>query len=311
MRPIFVDTDVGVDDAIALLMLLHAPDITIVGIGGVDGNCPLDAVMHNIAIVLDVANATHIPVYRGAARPLMGTRPTFDIVHGDDGLGGVAHRFHAPALRPSAVPAAMALVEAARAHPGELDVLALGPLTNLALALHLEPALPQLVRRFFIMGGALTAQGNVTPVAEFNIWADAEAAKIVLESDAAITLITWEATLAHTVPWETWHAMLAAPSPTAQFVHAISAALAERCRTEWAYRGMPLPDPLAAAVIIQPEGVRQAYQCRVAVETLGLARGLTVPHPADNGANANTLVVEQFDTTTWHNLLQRTFTHEN
>nr|WP_290666168.1 nucleoside hydrolase [Ardenticatena sp.] len=310
MRPVFVDTDVGIDDAIALLMLLRAPDLTIIGIGGVDGNCPLDAVMRNIAIVLDVAGAAPIPVYRGATRPLMGTRPTFDIVHGDDGLGGVAHHFGSPPANHAPLPAAMALVEAARATPGTLDVLALGPLTNIALAFLLEPDLPRLVRRFFIMGGTLTAQGNVTPVAEFNIWADAEAAKIVLKSDANITLITWEATLAHTIPWPTWQAMLAGQSHIAHFVHAMSSDLAARCRTEWGYAGMPLPDPLAAAVLMQPEGVRQAYQCRVAVETQGLARGLTVPQTTHQ-APANIQVVEQFDPTIWHRMLQRTFTHES
>ncbi|RME12400.1 MAG: nucleoside hydrolase [Ardenticatenia bacterium] len=310
MRPLFVDTDVGVDDAIALLMLLHAPDIAVVGIGGVQGNCPLDAVMRNIAIVLNVADAPQIPVYRGAATPLMGALPPFDLVHGDDGLGGVAHRYPAAPIASSAFPAAMALVETARAMPGDLDVLALGPLTNIALAMRLDPDLPRLVRRFIIMGGALTAQGNVTPVAEFNIWADAEAAKIVLESEARITLVTWEATLAHTVPWERWHAMLAHETPTAHFVRAISAPLAARCRTEWGYTGMPLPDPLAAAVVLRPEAVQRAATCRVAVETAGLARGLTVPQAGAPDA-ANVFNIEVFDTATWHTLLERTFTHES
>src|SRR5271157_1504874 len=179
-EPLVIDVDTGIDDALALLYACAAPAAEILGFSTVVGNVDLGAATRNTRAVLALAGRGNIPVWPGAAIPLAPTSADARHVHGESGLGhAVLPEPPEPTSRTHAVDA---IVGAARAHAGRLILVATGPLTNIALAVMREPELPSLVRRFVIMGGAYAEAGNVTPSAEFNIWHDPEAARIVFRA---------------------------------------------------------------------------------------------------------------------------------
>ncbi|GLP82379.1 nucleoside hydrolase [Mycobacterium antarcticum] len=171
--PVFADVDTGVDDAMALAYLLGSADADIVGIASTAGNVPVDQVCVNNLGLLALCGVSDIPVSRGAERPLATPLRTAEDTHGPEGLGYA--RLPDRVGRLTEYDAATAWVRAARDHPGELVGLVTGPLTNLALAMRIEPSLPRLLRRLVIMGGAFDYRGNTTPVAEWNISVDPEA----------------------------------------------------------------------------------------------------------------------------------------
>ncbi|MCG5431746.1 nucleoside hydrolase [Mycobacterium sp. MYCO198283] len=172
--PVFADVDTGVDDAFALAYLLGSPDAELVGIAATAGNVGVDQVCANTLGLLELCGAAGVPVSRGADGPLASALQTAEDTHGPEGLGYATVPTASHTV--TAHDAAAAWVRAARAHPGRLVGLAVGPLTNLALALRAEPALPTLLRRLVIMGGSFDYRGNTTPVAEWNISVDPEAA---------------------------------------------------------------------------------------------------------------------------------------
>ncbi|MBO0677851.1 nucleoside hydrolase [Mycolicibacterium sp. S2-37] len=172
--PVFADVDTGVDDAMALVYLLASAEAELVGIASTAGNVGVDQVCTNNLALLELCGAGEVPVSRGADGPVASPLRTAEDTHGPEGLGYA--QMPAPTLELTAHDAAQAWVRAARAHPGELVAIAVGPLTNLALALRAEPALPTLVRRLVIMGGAFDYRGNTTAVAEWNVSVDPEAA---------------------------------------------------------------------------------------------------------------------------------------
>lgn len=171
--PVFADVDTGVDDAMALAYLFASQDARVVGIASTAGNVPVAQVSINNLGLLELFGIDDVPVSEGAPAPLSIPLRTAEDTHGPQGLGYA----QLPATNRSLTPydAAHAWVAAAREHPGELIGLVTGPLTNLALALRLEPALPRLLRRLVIMGGAFDYRGNTTPVAEWNTHVDPEA----------------------------------------------------------------------------------------------------------------------------------------
>ena len=190
---IILDTDPGVDDALAIMYLAAQEDAEIVAVGSVHGNVPAPLAATNALRVLELVGLD-VPVAVGAARPLAQPLQTAEFVHGDDGLGG--HAGARAARRPrSPDSAAEQLVRLAREQPGELTLLALGPLTNIALAVLLEPDLPKLLRSVVVMGGAVTVPGNITPYADANFFHDPEAADLVLGAGFPdLTLVGLDAT---------------------------------------------------------------------------------------------------------------------
>lgn len=172
--PVFLDVDTGVDDAMALVYLFASEDAEVVGIASTAGNVPVQQVCRNNLALLELCGITGVPVSKGSEQPLSTPLRTAEDTHGPEGMGYA--KLPATDRRLTAHDAAEAWVLAAQAYPGELVGVASGPLTNLALALRLEPALPKLLRRLVIMGGAFDYKGNTTPVAEWNISVDPEAA---------------------------------------------------------------------------------------------------------------------------------------
>jgi purine nucleosidase len=176
-QPVFADVDTGVDDAMALAYLFGSPDAELVGIASTAGNVGVQQVCHNNLGLLELCGVGDIPVSRGSEQPVSSPLRTAEDTHGPQGLGYATLPSTDRGL--TAHDAAQAWITAAHAYPGELIGLATGPLTNLALALRREPALPTLLRRLVIMGGAFEYRGNTTPVAEWNISVDPEAAQEV------------------------------------------------------------------------------------------------------------------------------------
>lgn len=179
-QPIFADVDTGVDDAMALVYLLASPDAELVGIASTGGNVAVQQVCVNNLGLLELCRAADIPVSKGADQPVASPMRTAEDTHGPAGLG---YAELPPTDRKlTAYDSAQAWIRAAHAYPGELIGLVTGPLTNLALAMRVEPKLPKLLRRLVIMGGAFDYRGNTTPVAEWNISVDPEAAAEVFRS---------------------------------------------------------------------------------------------------------------------------------
>lgn len=186
-RPILLDCDPGVDDALAILWFAAHPErFDLRAITVAAGNVGLDCTAPNARRVLDLVQRHDVPVHAGAFRPIIKTRGKTSVMHGGDGLGDIGL---APASRPPEPGhAAQAIIDMARACDGRLHLVATGPLTNLALALLLEPELPSLVDGITLMGGAAFGPGNTTPAAEFNFHVDPEAARIVFESGISIVM---------------------------------------------------------------------------------------------------------------------------
>ncbi|MCU4743050.1 nucleoside hydrolase [Natronoglomus mannanivorans] len=185
-RPLLVDTDPGCDDALAILLALEHADLEVVGLTTVHGNASIDATTHNARSILELLERPDVPVSRGAELPLISPLETAEHIHGVDGIRGDLPE-PSPATRPADTHAAQFIVEQARAYEGELTIAAIGPLTNVALALAIEPKLPALLDELIVMGGAAFAPGNVTPLAEANFHSDPEAAhRVVRDGDPIV-----------------------------------------------------------------------------------------------------------------------------
>jgi purine nucleosidase len=186
-RPILIDTDTASDDAVALIMALRSPNVEVKAITTVAGNVAVTQATRNALFTVELCGAD-VPVFSGARKPLERELQMADWFHGRDGLGDHGY---APSVRAAAAEEAVdALISVIQATPG-IELITLGPLTNLALALTRCPALAQSISRCVVMGGAPCCEGNVTPAAEYNIWVDPEAARIVFASGAPIEMIGW------------------------------------------------------------------------------------------------------------------------
>lgn len=186
---VLIDTDPGVDDAVAILLALASPELDVVAVVAVNGNVPLTKTALNARRIVALAGRFDIPVAAGCAQPLSEALGEDSVVHGYDGLGDLAWDEPAVSLDPrDGVELIAEMIE-----EGPLTIVAIGPLTNLAVLLQRHPGIERRVEQLVIMGGA-SFQGNVTPAAEFNIWADPEAARVVFDADWRITLMPLDLT---------------------------------------------------------------------------------------------------------------------
>ncbi len=186
LDPVVIDTDPGVDDAIALLMALSCPQIDVLGLTTTAGNVPIGPATRNALAILESVGRTDVPVSRGATRPIRGRYAYARDVHSAEGL---THPLPPPETDTSGVGAVYFLSETLRSNPGSVTVIALGPLTNLARLHRDQPSILPLAKRLLVMGGAVETPGNVTEHAEFNFYSDPTAARLVMESGIPITLI--------------------------------------------------------------------------------------------------------------------------
>ena len=252
MTPALIDTDPGIDDALALLLAWSSPEIQVEAITTVAGNVALDLANTNVLRLLALRRPTPRPVVApGAASPLARALTTATRYHGEDGLGDLRDwpRVEPAPASPDAV---SVIVDAARRHGRELTLVALGPLTNLALALKEDAAAIRRIGRVVAMGGAVDVPGNVTPTAEFNMHVDPEAAHRVLAAGLPLELVPLDATRQAVLPRAGMRAALArSPGTLAVRIQAFSER-AFRIAHGDGSQGMALHDPLAVAVAVDP-----------------------------------------------------------
>jgi inosine-uridine nucleoside N-ribohydrolase len=247
--PMILDVDTGTDDALALAYAVQSPRIELVAATTVAGNVNVDRTTANTLAVLDWLGARNIPVHRGASRPLVRPHQDAAYFHDEGGLGGAQ-------LPPSTRSAELekgpaAIIRMARERPGELTLVALGPLTNLAIALNVEPGLPEMLRSVVLMGGAFHVPGNTTPAAEFNILADPEAANQVFAAPFAdLTAIGLDVTEQVSLDRRDWDAVGAGAelgAPAALLREIGTHAFSKLARDQF-----HLHDPLAVSVALDP-----------------------------------------------------------
>ena len=290
LRKFFIDTDTATDDAIALLMALQHPDIEVLGISTVAGNCTIEQATQNALYTRDLVGST-VPVHVGADGPLMRNLQSAHHVHGQDGMGDIGLPLHS--REPASHRGVQALIDTIMDTPGEIELVTLGPLTNIALALRLEPGIIDNVKRVVMMGGTAVLPGNITPLAEFNFWADPEAASIVANSGLHFEMAGWDISTAHAVIHDELAAELRSLGTLGAFAVDIQAVLREFCRNETMLDGFDLPDPLAMAIAIDPSIVtREARHFVDVIPGDGPARGQTiVDERGSSGRDANCRVI--------------------
>lgn len=247
IRPVILDADPGVDDALAIMLALGSPELEVLGICTVSGNVPLEIGTGNALKVLALLGRDEVPVYPGAGGPLRKEAVYATEVHGTGGLGDSA--LPLPDRSPAG-DAVSFMIETLSARPREVTLIAVGPLTNLALAEARAPGVLNKAREVCVMGGAVDEPGNVTPVAEFNFFADPDAARQVLRSGAVVTLAPLDVT--HRVALEASHLAQLPASPAGVFVREAVRPAMDLIRRIQNRRRFYLHDPLAVGLAIDP-----------------------------------------------------------
>ena len=306
MRNFWIDTDTASDDAVAILMALRTADVNVVGISVVAGNVPVEKGAKNARYTVELCGK-ETPVYLGAARPLMREPVWAYFFHGDDGMGNM--NYPEPPLPVAQGNAITAFIEAVRAHPGDITLITLGPLTNIALAVRIAPDIVEKITMCYTMGGAAATLGNVTPAAEFNIYVDPEAARVVFNSGIPLLMVGWEHCRGQANLSEKEMAQVRAfHTPYADFAldcnaHAI------RTNKDWLNEpGLALPDPVTMAVALDPSICTKQSIHHVDVETVStITNGMTVVDQlfvTDKEKNIN--VCWEIDVQRWKELLYST-----
>jgi purine nucleosidase len=272
--PVLIDTDPGIDDAMAILFALCSPELEVRGITTGFGNADVETTTRNARQILDLADRGDIPLAMGAARSLARPFPgPVVIAHGNNGLGNVD--LPPPVTPVASVPAAWFIVQQVLAAPSEITIVTLGRLTNLALALLLEPRIAGLVRQVVTMGGAAFCGGNASAVAESNINGDPEAARTVTEAGWPMTMVGLDVTTQTVMDDSYLAALFAHANRFTRFIDGITQWYRRFFREHEGIAGFPVHDSSAIAYAIRPELFR-AQRYYVTVETQGQCRGMTV-----------------------------------
>jgi len=273
-RTFLIDTDTASDDAVALIMALRAPDVRVAAITTVAGNVDVQQATRNALYTAELCGA-NVAVYSGAEKPLLRAYTNATWFHGRDGLGD--HNYPAPHRSHESLHAVDAIIEAVEANPG-LVVVTLGPLTNLALALAKKPAIAAKVGRCVVMGGAPCCEGNVTPAAEYNIWVDPEAARVVMLSGLPVELIGWQLSRGDAVlNGEDIGQIQEFQTPLGRFAVECNSHARQAYKVQTGEDGISLPDPIAMCVALDPSVGTEWSEDYVDVETQSeLTRGMTV-----------------------------------
>lgn len=273
-RTFLIDTDTASDDAVALIMALRHPGVEVVGITAVAGNVEVAQASRNALYTAELCGS-NVPVFAGAEKPLRRAHWSADWFHGRDGLGD--HGYPAPRRSPEKMGAAEAIVQLVEAHP-EIVMVTLGPLTNVALALQKRPEIAKNVSRCVVMGGAPCCEGNVTPAAEYNIWCDPEAARVVARSGLPVEMVGWHLCRGDAVlNLKEIEKVMGFGTAVGKFAIECNSRAQEAFRVQTGEHGISLPDPVAMAVALDPTIVTSASEHFWDVETESeLTRGMTV-----------------------------------
>ncbi|XOK60590.1 nucleoside hydrolase [Paenibacillus elgii] len=267
MRKLIIDTDTGSDDAVAIIMALKSADVKVEAITTVCGNVPLELATKNALMTIEVANGQKPPLYVGAAKPLMRDLVTAVNVHGEDGMGD-CDLIH-PTLVPESRHAVDAILDIVEKNPGEIEIVTIGPVTNIALAILKAPETMKKVKHIYTMGTSGFGPGNTTPVAEFNVYVDAEAYRIMLSSGIPMTIIGFDVCLGEAaLTRDDMDILLASGKPEAVFSVKCNRSLLEyniqRCNEPI----VDLPDAVAMGVVLWNEIVLEDKWCYCYVCTM-------------------------------------------
>ena len=278
MKKVWIDTDPGIDDALAIAMLLESSEIEIIGISTIFGNATIEHTTRNTLLFAESAGLSSIPLAKGAALPLYIPLDTSPFVHGVNGLGDMP--VPQPAQQPAPITAAEAIVQAIKNNPGEITLFPIGPLTNIALALRLEPKIIDLVNEVIIMGGAVHVAGNITPVAEANFFHDPHAAQIVLSAGWPVTIagldVCGERSM---IPNSLLEEIAHSRNPLAPYIKgALPHYLNFISQYGFTEKG-DFPDALAAAYLLD-ESIFEIEKLPLYIETEGTCMGQSVPVPS-------------------------------
>lgn len=274
-KKIIIDTDPGIDDAMAILLALRSPEVEVIGLTTIYGNVYTTLATRNALHLLEIAGRTDIPVAEGSHVTItQGTKLRIaDFVHGADGLGN--QNFHPPKGKPIEQSAADFIVEQANLYPGKVTVVALGPLTNIALALQQDPAFVKNIGQIVLLGGAFAVNGNVNPAAEANIFGDPDAADIVFTCGADVVAVGINVTHQVFMTDADRDKLVCSKGKYAQYLCKILEVYFSYHHDAYSTRGVYLHDPTALLVAVNPslftymEGI-------VRVQTNGITRGLTL-----------------------------------
>ena len=303
MRRLIIDTDTASDDAVAIMMALAHPDVTVDAITMVAGNVALAQASANARFAVELCGAD-VPVHEGCDRPWLRAPAPADWFHGADGMGDVG--YPAPTRPPAPGHAAVELVRRFAAEPGEIELVTIGPLTNVATALALDPATASNVKRCWVMGGAACTHGNVTAAAEYNVWCDPEAAARVLDSGMDVVMLGWELSCGAATLDEAEMADLRTLGPRAEVAMDSNRTALEAVRRLQGQDGLALADPVAMAVVLDDSIATERSRHRVDVALADeLTRGTTVvDRLGTSGRAPNAEVVFRIDAARWKALLR-------
>ena len=287
-RKIIIDTDPGQDDAVAILLALASPELQVLGLTAVAGNVPLDLTARNARIVCELARRPDVPVFAGCDRPLARDLVTAEHVHGKTGLDGP--QMAEPTMPLQDIHAVDFIIETLRAEaPGTVTLCPLGPLTNIATAFRRAPEIVARVQRIVLMGGAYFEVGNITPAAEFNIYVDPEAARIVFAAGAPITVLPLDATHKALTTADRVQAFRDLGTEVGRMVAAWTDFFERFDKEKYGSAGAPLHDPCVIAWLLKPD-LFTGREINVEIEVDSpLTRGMTVAdwwRVTDRPANA-------------------------
>jgi len=293
-RPIIIDCDPGQDDALAILLALGSPEeLEVLAVTVVAGNVPLALTENNARKIVELAGRRDIPVHAGCERPLQRDMVTAEHVHGRTGLDGA--ELLEPASPLADAHAVDAIIATLRARPGAVTLCPLGPLTNIATALRRAPDIASHVREIVLMGGAI-GEGNITPAAEFNIYADPHAAAIVFESGVKLTMLGLDVTHQVLATPERVRAIAAHGTTVSRAILGLLEFYNIYDQTRRNRPGAPMHDPCVIAYLLRPD-LFAGRDCHVVIETMGEhTLGRTVVDWSGRGSDAaNATVIHQVD----------------
>lgn len=266
MRKVIIDTDTGSDDAVALIMALKSNDVKVMAITTVAGNVPLDRATKNALATIEIAGAQQPPVYVGAAKPLMRDLVTATNVHGQDGMGDM-DLIH-PMIKAESTHAVDAMLHIVSKYPNEIEIVTIGPATNIALAIMKAPQIMQQVKHIYSMGTAGFGPGNITPVAEFNVYVDAESYSVMLNAGIPITIIGFDLCRGDAVLGkDEIEQLLASGKEAAIFSVKCNQGLINYNAEQYGQRYIDLPDPVAMGVFLWKDIVLDDRPCHCYVCT--------------------------------------------
>ncbi len=306
MLNFWIDTDTASDDAVAILMALRWPEVNVIGISTVAGNVPIEMCSRNARYTVELCGKD-TPVYDGADKPLLRKPYWAYFFHGTDGMGGM--NYPEPKRPPESIHAVEALIRVLRKQDEKITLVTLGPLTNIAMALRIAPDLKDKINSCVIMGGAANTVGNITPAAEYNIWVDPEAARLVYHSGLPLVQVGWELCRGDAnLLEEDIQYIRNMDSVYGHFaIDCNRQAIQTNC--EWlGDPGLPLPDPVAMAIALDPSIIIRNSKHFVDIETDSeMTRGMTIVDERNVTNNEpNVDVIWEIDVSAWKEMLYKT-----